>query len=194
MTRIVAGHWRGRPLTVPRTGVRPTSDRVREAVFSRLDHLLVSWEVRTVLDLYAGSGALGLEALSRGAAHATFVDRDRGAAASIRLNAASLGAADRSRVIASSVLTVLGRTQEATFDIVFADPPYDAVAAEIPNVLTELVAGGWLASDAVVVIETGRRYALSWPAGLSGDGDREYGDTMIWYGRRHTTPSGSDKD
>ena len=92
------------------------------------------------------------------------------------------------------MLTVLGRTQEATFDIVFADPPYDAVAAEIPNVLTELVAGGWLASDAVVVIETGRRYALSWPAGLSGDGDREYGDTMIWYGRRHTTPSGSDKD
>lgn len=162
-------------------------------MFSRLDHLLGGWGDRHILDLYAGSGALGLEALSRGAASATLVERDRAALAAIRRNVASLGAQASAQVVPAAVSALIGRGSPSAFDVVFADPPYDS-ADRIPTLLGSLITGGWVGADAVVVVETGRRAEVVWPAGLTAEQDRAYGDTRVWYGRRHTTPPGSDKD
>jgi len=148
--RIIAGAWRGRPLRAPAgQGTRPTADRTRETLFSMLVSRIGSFESLRVADLYAGSGALGLEALSRGAAHATFVETDASAFAVIRANLAMLGVADRADVLASSA-TKLAPAQP--FDIVFADPPY---AAGSGTAVVEVVReASWLAPGGILAIET----------------------------------------
>lgn len=156
MTRIVAGRAKGRTLSVPAKGTRPTSDRVREALFSRLEH----WDVidgATVIDLYAGSGALGFEALSRGATCATLVDFSRGAAKTMRDNVKLTGLP--ATVIQADVKTYLGsRVGEAlsgSADLVFIDPPYDIAESEMTAVLAGL--GAWIHADSLIVIERSKR-------------------------------------
>lgn len=148
--RIVAGKWRGRVIEAPPgQATRPTADRVRETLFSMLASRLGSFEDLRVADLFAGSGALGFEAISRGAASATFVESDAKAAAVIRRNAEQLGATGQ--VLGSSALA-LPRSQP--FDLIFADPPYAAGAGTA--VLQAVESAGWLASGGWISIETSR--------------------------------------
>lgn len=179
MTRIVGGSVRGRRLAVPATGTRPTSDRVREAVFSRLAHLGALADAR-VLDLYAGSGALGLEALSRGAASAVLVDSSRTAVAVCRSNASVLGFADQVTVIGRKAEQVLaGPLPTRTSTLVFLDPPYQV---PVEDVLRQLTRPGWLAPDADLVVERAKRSAEPrWPQGLSVEDRKDYGETVIWF-------------
>jgi 16S rRNA (guanine966-N2)-methyltransferase len=183
MTRIISGLAGGRRIqTPPGNGTRPTSDRVREALFSRLEHLDVVHHAR-VLDLYAGSGALGLEAASRGATSVLLVESNRAAAAVVRKNIAELGLAHIS-VRADSVERVLlsGPSDDTRFDLVLADPPYDIAQEALGDVLTLLVAHGWLSEDAFVVVESSARSPEPrWPHGLNGAGERRYGDTKMWF-------------
>lgn len=176
MTRIIAGAARGRRLAVPPRGTRPTSDRVREAVFSALVARL-DFEDLAVLDLYAGSGALGLEALSRGAARTVLVDQDAKAAAVAKDNARTVGLPGAT-VRRGTVGTYLGGTPEP-FDVVFLDPPYDLPATTVDTDLAAL-AQGWLAPGAYVVLErSARTPQASWPAGLEPELTRDYGETRI---------------
>ena len=185
MTRVVAGTAGGRTLRVPPWGTRPTSDRVREALFSRLEHLDAVDGAR-VLDLYAGSGALGLEAASRGAAHVTLVDKATAAhrvtndnAARIR-KAAPKGAAPEIVVSSQPVQSFLGGAVGATWDVVFLDPPYDLGGLELVHNLEALVPR--LAPDAVVVVErSARDRAPDWPQGLELERRRDYGETAVYY-------------
>lgn len=183
MTRIVAGAARGRRLTVPRgDSTRPTSDRVREALFSSLESALGSFAGRRVLDLYAGSGALALEALSRGAAYAMLIESDPAAIRAIRANISAVGT-DRAEVVAGRVERLVAGRPTAPFDVVLIDPPYDMDGDELTRVLASL-ADGWLAPDALVVVERSRRAGpVRWPPGLIAERDRHYGETMLWYGR-----------
>lgn len=150
--RIIAGAWRGRAIAAPAgEATRPTADRVRETLFSMLVSRLGSFDELRVADLFAGSGALGLEALSRGAASATFVESDAKAAAVIRRNAEKLGAGDRVRVLGGSALAL---ARADPFDLIFVDPPYapDSGSAAVRAVL----ATGWLAPGGWMSVETGR--------------------------------------
>lgn len=190
MTRIVAGTAGGRRLQTP-SGVdtRPTTERVREALFSTLESALGSLEGRRVLDLFAGSGAVGLEALSRGADHATLVERQRRAAALIRRNAETLGLPG-SRVVAEPVRVFLRGAPEAPYDVVFVDPPYATSGHELSTLLADLVRGGWLADEAYVVVERSRRDPPpEWPDGIEPLRERRYGETLLWYGHRASDPS-----
>ncbi len=185
MTRIVAGTRGGRRLVAPDgRSTRPTSDRVREALFSSLETLVDLVECR-FLDLYAGSGAVGLEAASRGAAAVVLVDDDPKAIRAVRSNVSTLGLAEVCRVVPAKVMTALATGPESGFDVVFADPPYAAGDAEITAVLAALVEHGWLAAEAVVVVERSSRSAEpSWPAEIVQVRSRRYGETILWYGRR----------
>jgi 16S rRNA (guanine966-N2)-methyltransferase len=148
--RIIAGEWRGRPLQAPAgQGTRPTADRTRETLFSMLASRLGSFEGLRVADLYAGSGALGLEALSRGAAHVTLVENDPRALAAIRSNLLALQANDRAEVNPVSAAK-LASTQP--FDLIFADPPYGARSGS--RVVEAVAAAGWLAPGGCLAIET----------------------------------------
>jgi 16S rRNA (guanine966-N2)-methyltransferase len=184
MTRIIAGRAGGRRLVTPRgSATRPTSDRVREAVFSRLEHLDVL-DGATVVDLFAGSGALGLEAASRGARRVLLVDHHRGAVSAIRANAAVLSAAGVSAVVevhADGVERVLtGPAPSGGVDLGFVDPPYDLGEAELGTVLARLVT--WLAPEAVVVVERSSRSPEPlWPSQLCRTDDRRYGETRVWF-------------
>ncbi|BCJ42506.1 DNA methylase [Actinoplanes ianthinogenes] len=186
MTRIIAGAHGGRRLqTLFGANTRPTSDRVREAFFSALDSMTDLSGARFA-DLYAGSGAIGLEALSRGADHALLVESDAKAARVIRENVAMLKVAGSARLVTSKVLPVLADPPAGgPYDVVFADPPYALGGDEVDAVQQALLAGGWLAPDAVVVFERSRRTGpLTWVDGLTEDRSRRYGDTTLWYGRR----------
>ncbi len=179
MTRIVAGAAGGRTLQVPPRGTRPTSERVREALFSRLEHRDAVAGAR-VLDLYAGSGALGLEAASRGAAAVTLVESARAAADVCRRNAASLGLADRVQVVTERVERFVVRPATTPWDLVLLDPPYDVPAAALDEVLAAVAPV--LAPGATVVVERSTRGAApSWPAALVDDGERRYGETSVWF-------------
>jgi len=150
--RIIAGQWRGRPLDAPPgQGTRPTADRVRETLFSMLTSRLGSFEGLRVADLFAGSGALGLEALSRGAAFAAFVEKDSAAAAAIRRNAERLGASDRIRVLGGSALAL---PASEPFDLMFADPPYAEGSGTAAVEAVERA--GWLAPGGWMSVETSR--------------------------------------
>ncbi|MDX2398164.1 16S rRNA (guanine(966)-N(2))-methyltransferase RsmD [Microbacterium algeriense] len=182
MTRIIAGGARGARLEVPGAGTRPTSDRVRESLFGALESLSAISGARA-LDLYAGSGALGLEALSRGAASADLVERGRQAAAIVRRNAAAVAkatGAPAGRVHESSVHAFLQRAA-GPFDLVFSDPPYDLDDAAMTADLVALAP--LLASDAVVVVERARRSAPPdfTAAGLELFREKSYGDTTLWW-------------
>ncbi len=181
MTRIVAGTARGRPLVVPRgDATRPTSDRVREALFSRLDHEGVVTGAQ-VLDLYAGSGALGLEAASRGAEQVWLVESARGAVDACRRNAGALHLAGV-QVVASPVERAVAGAAVHPFDLVLMDPPYSLPEEDLAKVLALLVAGGWLAERAVVVVErSARGTEPSWPPGLERFDERRYGETRLWF-------------
>lgn len=183
VTRIVAGTAGGRRLEVPPQGTRPTSDRVREAVFSSLAARL-DLRGAHVLDLYAGSGALGLEALSRGAAHVRFVESDRRTAAVLRRNVEMLGLDSTAvRVSIAAVSVVLRDDPGQTYDVVFADPPYALDEAALTGVLGALASGGWLAPGALLVVErSARSGSPSWPDGVVAITTRRYGDTAVHYG------------
>jgi len=182
MTRLIAGVAGGRRLKVPATGVRPTGDRAREGLFNSLG-TLVDLEGATVLDLYAGSGALGLEALSRGAASAVFVESSPRVLPVLRGNLAAVGLPG-GRIVAGSVPTVVAGQAPSAFDLVLADPPYDVLVDEVLGVLRGLVDGRWLASGAVLVVErSSREEPFAWPTPLTGLRDRRYGEALLRYGR-----------
>lgn len=181
--RIIAGMWRGRRITAPAgSETRPTADRVREAVFSSVITRLGPLDGVRVLDLYAGSGALGIEALSRGAAYATFVESDRRAADAIRTNLAALGAHDATVTVTRVERFDASRLRDAPVSLLFADPPYRIDAAEFSQVLETLADGGALESGALIVYEHGTKTQPSWPSGFSETGVRRYGDTEVTYG------------
>ena len=184
VTRIVAGRYGGRRLATPDgRDTRPTSDRVREALFSTLDSQ-TELEGARVLDLFAGSGAIGLEALSRGAAHALFIEHDARAAKAIRANVKTLSAAG-AKIVTGKVVNVLtsGNPGEP-YDLVFADPPYSLTETDLEAALAALAGGGWLAPEAVVVIErSGRSPEPPWVPGVTRERGRRYGETTLWYGR-----------
>ncbi|WP_253867008.1 16S rRNA (guanine(966)-N(2))-methyltransferase RsmD [Promicromonospora umidemergens] len=201
MTRIVAGFLGGRTIAVPPKGTRPTSDRVREAIFSRLTHLGVLDGAR-VLDLYAGSGALGLEAASRGAASVTLVDSARPAADVARKNVAALKltavrvVTETAERFAAALAGASPRAGSAAapgptpaLDLVFLDPPYDLDENTLATVLTHLATPGVLADDAVVVVERSvRTPEPAWPAGLAAFARKDYGETAVYYAE----PSGAE--
>ncbi|MCP2260918.1 16S rRNA (guanine966-N2)-methyltransferase [Streptoalloteichus tenebrarius] len=163
---------------MPPRGTRPTSERVREALFSALEAML-DLDGARVLDLYAGSGALGLEALSRGAGHALFVEAERRAADLLRRNAADLRLRG-AEVRTGSVATVLMETPALPYDVVFADPPYALGEAELREVLGRLVERRWLAPGAVLLVERSVRSAdPEWPEPLTALRSRRYGDTAV---------------
>jgi 16S rRNA (guanine966-N2)-methyltransferase len=182
MTRIVGGTAGGRRLAAPRgRGTRPTAERTREGLFSTLEAVHRTLHGRAFLDLYAGSGAVGLEAASRGSAPVLLVEHAPGALAALRSNVAALDLTDV-EIIADQVERLLTRPAPQMFDIVFLDPPY---ADPVDPVLQMLVDNGWLADDATVVVERATRSgAPAWPAELSEDRVRRYGDSTLWYGRR----------
>ena len=181
MTRIIGGAAGGRRLQTPAGDrTRPTSDRTREALFSALESLLGSWAGVRVLDLYAGSGAVALEALSRGAASAVAVEHDRRTAGIVRGNAATLGLALQVETRTTSAY-LAGHPQP--FDLVFLDPPYDLPEEALLRDLTALCAG-WLHDDALVVVERSSRSTLSrWPPGYQPLRERRYGETVLAYAR-----------
>jgi 16S rRNA (guanine966-N2)-methyltransferase len=175
--RIIAGKWRGRPLEAPPGhATRPTADRVRETLFSMLASRLGSFEDLRVADLFAGSGALGLEALSRGAATATFVENDPAAAAAIRRNAAKLGA--DVHVLGGSALSL---PRSEPFDLIFADPPYAPGSGSA--VVQSVLKSGWLASSGWMSVETSRDDEVN-PAGLEIDAVRDVGRARLTFLRR----------
>lgn len=181
MLRIIAGTAGGRRLEVPSRGTRPTSDRVREAVFSAVQ-VRHDLDGARVLDLYAGSGALGLEALSRGAAYVRFVESDRRAAAVLHRNVTALGLSGANVSIAT-VVTVLRGDPGDPYDVVFADPPYELDNAALTSVLRALATGGWLAPAALLVVErAARAMPPTWPDGVVPGTQRRYGDTTVYYG------------
>ena len=169
------------PQSRSKTGTRPTTDRVREALFNVLT-ARVDFAGLAVLDLYAGSGALGLEALSRGATSALLVESDRRAAAVIADNVATLGASG-AVVRCASVESVVAAGPGRRVDLVFLDPPYEMPAPDVQAVLTDLVAHGWLAAGAIAVLERSTSGpAVDWPAGWVPGRDRRYGDTRLEFG------------
>ncbi|MFC5995240.1 16S rRNA (guanine(966)-N(2))-methyltransferase RsmD [Pseudonocardia hispaniensis] len=181
--RIIAGLAGGRRLEVPARGTRPTPDRVREALFSALE-AGPGLAGAAVLDLCAGSGALGLEALSRGAAAALFVESDRRAAAVLRRNVAALGLGGVVR--AAPAATVLAGTADRGYDIVLVDPPYAVGDDEVATWLVLADRGGWLAPEATVVVERDVRSGpFAWPEPLRGVRERHYGDTALHVALRY---------
>ena len=182
MTRIISGKYKGRRLNVPATVTRPTSSRVREAVFSSVLHTVGSFEGLVILDLFAGSGALGLEALSRGGATAYFVDNDRGALACIADNARNLGESNISVQKADALELVESAMSNSPADLVFIDPPYVLSDDQVNRLLSSLAKNTWLANDALIVVERSSKSEVVWPDGYVALADKTYGDTAIWYG------------
>ena len=175
--RIIAGSWRGRPIeSPPGQSTRPTADRVRETLFSMLASRLGSFEDLRVADLFAGSGALGLEALSRGAGTATFVEKDQATAAVIRRNAEKLGASVQ--ILGGSALAL---PKSQPFDLIFADPPYATGSGSA--VVESVVNAGWLAPGGWMSVETGRADDVD-PAGLVVDATRNVGRARLTLLRR----------
>ncbi|MFP6624553.1 MAG: 16S rRNA (guanine(966)-N(2))-methyltransferase RsmD [Myxococcota bacterium] len=172
--RVVGGELRSRRLARPPAGVRPTSDRVREALFGRLGDLRGC----RVLDLFAGTGALAIEALSRGAETAVLIDRSARALNVVRANLESLDLGSRARVICGDAAKAVRRLESADcFDLVFVDPPYES--DRLAPALAALVDADLLAAEAMVVVENSKRHALEPVAGLAVRDERSYGDTRL---------------
>jgi len=190
MTRVIAGIAGGRRLAVPPgTTTRPTSDRAREGLFASLLSELGSFDRARVLDLYAGSGAIGLEALSRGADHVRLVESDARAAAVIKANIAAVAlpgatlAVDRvERLLSRPPAGKADEDSKDRYDLVIADPPYAVTEEAMTRVLT-LLEAGWLAAGALVVIERATRSGpVDWPPGFLPGKSRRYGEATFWYG------------
>jgi 16S rRNA (guanine966-N2)-methyltransferase len=182
MTRIIGGAAGGRRIATPKGDqTRPTSDRVREALFSALESWSGSLHGLRFLDLYAGSGAVGLEAWSRGATGVTLVESDRRTAALIAGNARELGFREAD-VVAASVAATLTGAPPAPYDLVFSDPPYPLDEEALARDLALLAGNGWLARGALVVVERARRSPEpTWPPGLTLVREKKYGETRLWY-------------
>jgi 16S rRNA (guanine966-N2)-methyltransferase len=191
MTRLIAGTAGGRRLAVPPgQGTRPTSDRAREGLFSTWQSLLGTLDGTRVADLYAGSGAVGLEALSRGAAHALLVESDPRAQRTLRQNVRALGLPGAEVRAARAEAVVAGPPPGPPYDLVFLDPPYALPDADLGEILLTLRAGGWLAGGALVTVERSTRGGeFRWPDGFAGARSRRYGEGTFWYG--HAASSGS---
>ncbi len=198
MARVIAGAAGGRRLAVPDgRGTRPTSDRAREGLFATIVSMTGSLARARVLDLYAGSGAVGLEALSRGAEHVLLVESGPRAGRVIRDNIEAIGLPG-AEVVTGRVERVLARGPDrgrydpdrGRYDIVFADPPYALAADEVSGMLTALADRGWLTPGALVIVERATRSGpVNWPTGFVPDRARRYGEATFWYGRG---PSGPD--
>ncbi|MFI0450499.1 16S rRNA (guanine(966)-N(2))-methyltransferase RsmD [Actinomadura sp. 6N118] len=184
MTRVIAGSAGGRRLAVPPgRDTRPTSDRAREGLFSTVQALLGPLDGLRVADLFAGSGAVGLEALSRGAAHALLVESHPRAIKVVRENAAALGLPG-ARPVADKVERLVRRPPDEPYDLIFADPPYALTDAAVTDLLIDLRDNGWYTPDALAVVERSvRGPAFEWPDGYTAERDRRYGEAVFWYGR-----------
>jgi len=192
VTRIIAGSARGRRLRTPAgSATRPTSDRVREALFSTLESRLGDLAGLRVLDLYAGTGAVGLEALSRGAGLLTSVESDRRTARLVAQNAEALGF-HRVEVVALPVARALATAPRAPYDLVFADPPYPLGEVELAQALALLVGQGWVGPDSLLVVErSARSPEPTWPDELELERSKDYGETVLWYVRASAGGDGS---
>jgi 16S rRNA (guanine966-N2)-methyltransferase len=183
--RVIAGIARGRRLAAPKgAATRPTSDRAREGLFATVTAIRGPLPGASVLDLFAGSGAIGLEALSRGAVRAVFVESDPRAARVIRANLAAV-ALPGGELVCDQVQRFLDRGPgaEAAFGLAVADPPYAASPAEVAAMLTALACRGWLVPGGLVAVERATRAGpLPWPAGYRADRSRRYGEATFWYG------------
>lgn len=177
MTRIISGKYKGQRIDVPKSGVRPTTDRVREAIFSALDSRIVNWQDQDVLDVFAGSGGLGIEALSRGARSATFLEKDRHTADTLVKNLAKVGANGE---------VVLGAADrfkpQRSFTLVFLDPPF-AIDDEYLTLLLNSFAPN-IALGALVLVERGKVNRFQWPVGYIQVFERGYGDSLIFLAER----------
>ena len=196
--RIVAGSARGRRIEAPSgQATRPTSDRTREALFSAIESQRGVLAGARVLDLYAGSGAVGLEAASRGAAHVVLVESEAAAARVARRNVEHL-ALRQVHLTTTTVERWVEQTDpdpepDQTFDVVFADPPYSLAPDRLREVLTGLLDRAVLAPQALVVVErSSRDAAWTWPQGLSALRDRRYGEATLWYGRAAAGRTGTE--
>lgn len=192
MTRIIGGSAGGRRIQTPRgTSTRPTSDRVREALFSSVEAWCGSLRGLRFLDLYAGSGAVGFEAWSRGAGVVTLVEQDRRTAGLITENARTLGFA-KADVVSGTVAGTLQRPPAAPYDIAFLDPPYPHPEADVAADLRALAGQGWLVPGALVVVErSSRSPEPAWPEGYTDRRSKRYGETVLWYGHA-ASRAGSD--
>ena len=182
--RIVGGQFRGRPLAAPGDDrTRPTSDRVRESVFNILGHGIPDFELEgaKVLDLFAGTGALGLEALSRGAAFCLFVEEEAEARALIRRNVEALGLTGVTKIFRRDATDLGPAGRNGGFALAFLDPPYGQGLAE--RALASAAAGGWLAPGAIAVIEERKSVAISLPVGFLQLDRRTWGDTEVLFAR-----------
>nr|MCW2727475.1 rsmD [Aeromicrobium sp.] len=181
MTRIIAGQYGGRRIQTPKgDGTRPTSDRVREAMFSSLESELGGFDGLRVLDLFAGSGALGLEALSRGAKHAVFVEASSQAASVIARNIADLGAPGT--VERSKAERWVEDDAADVFDLVFVDPPYALPTTEVARLVAGVLESA-ADTDTLFVVERATRDPFVWPDAFEGLRSKKYGETTLWFGR-----------
>ncbi|MBL1092885.1 16S rRNA (guanine(966)-N(2))-methyltransferase RsmD [Streptomyces sp. NPDC001739] len=189
MTRVIAGTAGGRRLAVPPgNGTRPTSDRAREGMFSTWESLDGPLTGARVLDLYGGSGAVGLEALSRGAAHVLLVEADARAVRTIRDNVRAVGLPGVEVRPGKAEQTAAAPPPGEPYDIVFLDPPYAVSDAELCEILLTLRGQGWLTDDALVTVERSTRGgAFPWPDGFTAIKARRYGEGTLWYGRAAPT-------
>jgi 16S rRNA (guanine966-N2)-methyltransferase len=197
MARVIAGQAGGRRLAVPGgRDTRPTSDRAREGLFATISSIAGSLAGSRVLDLYAGSGAVGLEALSRGAGHVLLVESGARAGRVIRENVEALGLPG-AEVIVDRVERVLARGPggpgapggDARYHVVFADPPYALPGDQVSGILSALADRAWLAPGALVIVERATRSGpVRWPDGYVADRARRYGEATFWYGLAAGTP------
>jgi len=184
MVRIVGGQFRGRPLAAPaHKGTRPTSDRVREAIFNILEHGVPEFTLAgaRAIDLFAGTGALGIEALSRGAAFCLFVEQEAEARALIRRNVETLGLTGVTKIFRRDATELGPAGRNGGFTLAFLDPPYGQGLVE--RALAAAAGGGWLAGGAVVVIEERKGTGIALPAGFDALDQRTWGDTQAVFAR-----------
>jgi 16S rRNA (guanine966-N2)-methyltransferase len=190
MTRVIAGEAGGRRLQVPPgNNTRPTSDRAKEGLLSTWQSLLGGpLDGERILDLYAGSGAVGLEALSRGASHTLLVEADPRAARTIRENVRSLGLPGAEVRSGKAEQIIQSSAPADPYDIVFLDPPYRVTDHDLREILLTLRSGGWLAPEAIVTVERSTRGGeFGWPDGFEAIRSRRYGEGTFWYGRAAST-------
>lgn len=188
--RIVAGRFRGRPIAAPEhAGLRPTADRVRESVFNKLMHGIPNFDVQgaRVIDLFAGTGALGLEAMSRGAAYCLFVEDDADARALIRTNVETFGLQGETRIFRRDATDLGSAGNMAAFDLAFLDPPYGKGLGD--RSIRILADGQWLTPGAVAVLEERTGVAMVFPPDFQEIDRRSYGDTTVYF-LRYSTPAG----
>ncbi len=182
--RVVGGQFRGRALATPQDArVRPTSDRVREAVFNILAHGIPDFSLQgaKVMDLFAGTGALGIEAVSRGASYCLFVEQDAEARGLIRRNVEAFGLSGVTRIFRRDATDLGPANSRDAFDLVFADPPYGRGLGE--QGVASAATGGWLSSNAVIVLEEAEQSAITLPEGIREFDRRIWGDTQVVFAR-----------